>query len=98
MRNNTEELRNTMPRRSMRGILARSIDHANAKSRRNRRASEGRSQVMRSLATHNHRISHDLLVVRINAIEYAALLRIPLTTFRQLGRQIDEIAMAAVLE
>ena len=53
---------------------------------------------MRSLATHNHRISHDLRVVRINAIEYAALLRIPLTTFRQLGRQIDEIAMAAVLE
>jgi GntR family transcriptional regulator, arabinose operon transcriptional repressor len=45
-----------------------------------------------------HTVPGDVRVVGIDDLEYAKLLRVPLTTLRQPTRQIGDAALAAMLE
>lgn len=56
------------------------------------------ARLMQTLLRLGHRVPDDVRIVGIDDLEYAKLLPVPLTTFRQPTRQIGAAALAAMLE
>ena len=56
------------------------------------------ARLMHTLLALGYRIPADVRLVGIDDLEYARLLPVPLTTYRQPTRQLGEVALAAMLE